>query len=271
MNNFFTTKDDFERIIKNTLGTIDTITPISTGWTNFVFKVAKENSNYIFRFPRNNFFANVLSKEVAFNQFIKGKITFPTTDLKLLFDNNRPYSMHKEIPGKSMSELYPNLNHLDKEKIANQIATFIYQLQNIDLSTLNIKLPLTSEFLTELSKVDNQKYDLSKLDPLIKLEQNKLTLSHADLNPGNILLDDNYNVCGILDFAFVSLTTPLNDMARLIGRLPKDFYNIMIDEYNKVFNIATNTNDIDTIIKVWNHVEYHYMIYMKNNHPEIVF
>mgnify|MGYP003295185771 CR=1 FL=1 len=75
------------------------------------------------------------------------------------------------------------------------------------------------------------------LQTMQDLEKHGLTLSHADLNPGNILLDENHNVCGILDFAFVSYTSDLNDMARLIGRLPSDYYDIMLEEYNKRFKL----------------------------------
>lgn len=271
MSRFFTTKDDFESIIKSVLGDIDSISLISTGWTNFVYKVSKGNKRYVFRFPRNTFFSNVLNKEVTFNQFIKGKTSFNTTDLKLLFENGRPYTMHEEIPGNNMTEMYPSLSSEDKRRIAKQVSDFIYELQHVDISDLDYKLETTSEFLVGLSKVDDQEYDVTKLNPLADLEKRELTLSHADLNPGNILLDENHNVCGILDFAFVSLTSDLNDMARLIGRLPSDYYDIMLEEYNKRFNLNITKKQVDDIIGVWNHVEYHYMIYMRNHHPEIKF
>ena len=269
--NYFTTKDDFENIIILNIGEYDDIKQISTGWTNFVYRVKKDDQYYIFRFPRNSFFSSVLEKEVKFSNFIQNKTTFAIPDLTLFFDKNRPFSRHIEIKGRNMQQLYPSLTIENKENIAKQISNFIYQLQNIDLSNMDIPLPTTSQFLKELSKVDDQEYDMNKLNPLIKLENKKLTLSHADLNPGNILLDENYNVCGILDFAFVSLTSDINDMARLIGRLPNDYYPIMVNAYNNQFKTNINKNDIDELIKVWNHVEYHYMIYMKNYHPEIKF
>lgn len=271
MSKFFTVKDDFEKIITNVIGEIDNISLISTGWTNFVYKVQKESKRYVFRFPRNMFFSNVLAKEVAFNKFIKDKISFNIPNLTLLFDNYRPYTMHEEIKGVSMSEMYPSLSTEDKRKVAKQVSDFIYELQHVDMSSLDYKLETTSSFLLELSKVDDQEYDVSKLNPLIELEKKKLTLSHADLNPGNILLDSDHNVCGILDFAFVSYTSDLNDMARLIGRLPSDYYDIMLEAYNKKFNVNVSKEEVDEIIKVWNHVEYHYMIYMRNHHPEIKF
>ena len=271
MSCYFTVNDNFEGIIKKHLTNIESISLVETGWTNFVYKVRSNNVSYVFRFPRNTFFSNVLNKEVTFSKFIKGKLSYNTTDLNLLYDNERPFTMHVEIPGNNMTEMYPSLTIEDKRRIANQVSNFIYELQNIDTSTLDIDLNTTSDFLIGLSKVDDQEYDLTKLNPLKELEKKKLTLSHADLNPGNILLDENKNVCGILDFAFVSYTSDLNDMARLIGRLPSDYYSIMLEEYNKRFNINVTKEEVDEIISVWNHVEHHYMIYMRNHHPEIKF
>lgn len=271
MNKFFTTNDDFKKIIESTLGEIASMNQISTGWTNFVYKVRKGDKKYIFRFPRNTFFSNVLEKEVYFTQYIKGKISYKTADLKLMYDNSRPYTMHEEIYGRSMTEVYKELTDEDKKKIAKQVSNFIYELQHIDMSDFNYPLQTTSQFLKDLSHVDNEYYDFSKLNSLIDQEKENLTLSHADLNPGNILLDDDYNVSGILDFAFVSVTSDINDMARLIGRLPSDYFDIMLDTYNKTFDSNISEKQVKDIVNVWNYVEQHYMNYMRNNHPEIDF
>ena len=67
---FYTVNDDFKAIVESTVGEIAQMNQISTGWTNFVFDVKTNNGSYIFRFPRNSFFAGVLEKEVAFSKFI---------------------------------------------------------------------------------------------------------------------------------------------------------------------------------------------------------
>ena len=51
----------------------------------------------------------------------------------------------------------------------------------------------------------------------------------------------------------------------------REDYKIMLKAYNKRFNSNINKKDINDLISVWNHVEHHYMVYMRNNHPEIVF
>ena len=154
-------------------------------------------------------------------------------------------------------------------KIANQISYFIYELQQISLDDINLNLPTTSQFLAELSKVDNEYYDFSKHNSLIELESVEIVLNHADLNPGNVLVDKNNDVCAIIDFAFVSKSSNINDVSRLIGRLPKDFHEIMLESYNQQFNSNVSMNEVQALINVWNYVEEHYINYMRKNQPEI--
>ena len=266
---YFTVNDDFKSIIEREIGKTNNISQISTGWTNFVFEVDGESGEYIFRFPRNDFFSDVLEKEVSFSKFIKGKINTPTSNIRMCLDKGRPFTCHSKIKGKSLTAAYSTLTIEDKKRIADQVSEFIYELQQIPIENIPLNLPTTSEFLANLSHVDNEYYDFSKHDNLIKLEQGNLVLNHADLNPGNILIDENKNVCAIIDFAFVSKSSDLNDVSRLIGRLPEDFHEIMLNSYNSRFNKNILMDKIHSLISVWNYVEEHYINYMRVNQPEI--
>lgn len=266
---YFTIKDDFKSIIENEVGEIESMNQISTGWTNFVYDVKTKTKEFIFRFPRNDFFSDVLQKEVAFSQFIKGKIKTPTSNIRLGLNNNRPFTCHEKIYGKSLTSVYNSLSIKDKEKIADQVSDFIFELQQVALDGIPIELPTTSEFLANLSHVDDAYYDFSKHDNLVKLEDDEMVLNHADLNPGNILIDSNNNVCAVIDFAFVSKSSNINDVSRLIGRLPKDFHEIMLNSYNRKFKSAITMEEVKSIISVWDYVEEHYINYMRLYQPEI--
>lgn len=266
---YFTTSDNFKSIIENEVGKVESLNQISTGWTNFVYEVNAESGEYIFRFPRNDFFSGVLEKEVAFSQFLKGKIKTPTSNIRLGYHNGRPFTCHSKISGRSLTSAYSSLNDSDKERIADQVSEFIYELQQIPVEDVPLELETTSEFLANLSHVDDVYYDFSKHDNLVEFEKNKMVLNHADLNPGNILVDENNNVCAIIDFAFVSKSSDINDVSRLIGRLPADFHEIMLDSYNKRFNSNITMDEVLSIVSVWNYVEEHYINYMRENQPEI--
>ena len=266
---FFTTRDNFKSIIEREVGKINTMNQISTGWTNFVYEVDAESGEYIFRFPRNDFFSGVLEKEVTFSKYIREKIKTPISNIRLGFDNGRPFTCHTKIKGRSLTSAYPTLNVEDKEKIASQVAEFIYELQQVPVEDVPLSLQTTSQFLADLSHVDNAYYDFSKHDNLVSLEKESLVLNHADLNPGNILIDENNNLCAIIDFAFVSTSSDINDVSRLIGRLPEDFHEIMLDAYNERFNSNILMDEVKSVVDVWNYVEEHYINYMRENQPEI--
>lgn len=266
---FFTTQDNFKTIIEKNVGNVKTMNQISTGWTNFVFDVQTDNANYIFRFPRNDFFAGVLEKEVAFSKFLRNKIKTPISHIEIGYDDGRPFTMHQKIKGRSLTEMYPLLSAEDKVRVADQVAEFIYEMQHTSLDGFDVKLPTTSKFLEDLSHVDDAYYDFSKHDSLVELEQNEQVLNHADLNPGNVLIDENNNVCAILDFAFVSTSSKINDVSRLIGRLPEDFHETMLSSYNNRFKSNVTMEEVKKLIQVWNYVEEHYINYMREHQPEI--
>ena len=266
---YFTINDNFRKIIESKVGEIEEMNQISTGWTNFVYDVKTKNGSYIFRFPRNEFFSSVLEKEASFSEFIQGKIGTPTSHISLGYDNNRPFTCHKKIRGKSLTSVYDSLSTEDKQRIADQVSNFIYDMQQIKLDKIPINLPTTSQFLADLSRVDNEYYDFSRHDNLVNLEKQEMVLNHADLNPGNILIDENKNVCAIIDFAFVSKSSKINDVSRLIGRLPHDFHHIMLDSYNNRFGTQVSMDEVKDLISVWDYVEEHYINYMRENQPEI--
>lgn len=127
-----------------------------------------------------------------------------------------------------------------------------------------------SEFLDGLSKVDNQEYNLAEHNILRKLENKKCVLAHADFNPGNILLNSKNRMFAVLDFAFVSYTSDIVDISRVIGRLPKEYSEIFLKEYEKVFNIKVDREKINKIISLWNYVEKKYITYIKKCHKDII-
>ncbi len=267
---FFTLHDNFEQIIKNNLKKQNLeIKKIPTGWTNYVF-LARVNKfkAFIFRFPRNSFFADTLLKEEVFCKFAKGKISYKVPNIKIYYENNRPYSRHKFIQGKSLTEAFEYLSNEERTSLGKDIAKCIFQIQK--LQPKNMSLPKLSEFLQGLSEVDDSKnYDLSKHDYLVELEK-ECVLCHADFNPGNILLNKKNKMIAVLDFAFASYSSPIIDISRIIGRSPKCFGKIFFDEYCKFFNVELDYKKIVKIIKVWNYVEEKYIEYMAKNHPDVI-
>lgn len=267
---FFDTNDDFEKIIKRYIKNPVSISQIQNGWTNFVYKVSNGKNTYFFRFPRNDFFSDALVKEYNFSKFIKDKISFRTTNLKLHYDKGRPYTIHRGIVGESLEDCYNDLNLKEKKKLARDVSKLLYEFSSININDYSQQnFQPVSDFLDKLSYVSQNNYDISKHDGLKHFENENMVLSHGDLNPGNILLR-NHKMVAVIDFAFAGVSTIWTDLARFIGRVPKEFSDIMISAFEKKFKSKINFSAIEEMEDTWHYVDHQYMLYIKQNHPSII-
>lgn len=268
---FFTEKDNFLEIIKQHLPNVkeDSVTFIKTGWTNFVMCASDGIQEYFFRFPRNRFFARMLLKDNAFCSFMKDKVSFEFPDLKLFYDKGRPFSMHKKIKGWSLTERFKHLSRQAVTNLAYDVAKFINELNQVDPKALPASCNMyLSKFLDQLSEVDTNSYDLSQHDFLRQCEQTPHVV-HGDLNPGNILLDENDRMVGVIDFAFAGVSNNYVDLSRVIGRTHPSFAEPMKEAYEAVMKEKVDMQRVENMIHMWNYVEEQYILYIKENHPEI--
>ena len=274
MKSFFSLDENFDEIIGNELKnkfnvkTINSLEPISTGWTNIVYKVKTDNGNYYFRFPRDDFWERTIVKDYEFAKFIKGKTSFNTVDLKLGYSENRPFSVHKEIEGVALAQKMNELSQEDIEKISTQLAQFMHELHNIPydeqeiFSINNIGLEL-QDFITELlekhvSKEDNQFWYNNNF----KVDSNEQCLVHGDFNSSNVLLDDNNNVTAIIDFGFGGFGSKSQDISRIIGRCPEQFKAPIINAYEEIDNHELEKNQLNQDIETWSNIDSAYINYM---------
>lgn len=270
MNKFFTEKEDLDSIIKKEVQNVLDIRKISTGWTNIVFDVKTNNDSYIFRFPRNDFFADKIEKDVIANNFLQEKINLKTVKMFLKYDNGRAYSIHKKIDGVALTE---RINHLSSEKlnkIAKEIAEFYYTLHNIELDVVpKVCKERLSDFLMDLAKVDDNYYDYSGLIELQKDEENNIVFVHGDLNIGNILLNKDDDICAFIDFSFTGLSDIYCDLSRISCRVDENFLNTILKNYENLSGKKLDRKKIENRNAMWKYVEDQYIVYMKNNFPEI--
>ena len=119
-----------------------------------------------------------------------------------------------------------------------------------------------------MSTVETFPYDLSKHNPLRALES-KLSVVHGDFNSGNILLDENDRMIGVIDFAFAGVSNRYVDIARIIGRSDPRFKKDILEAYSDLTHKKLNQNYIQELVQMWNYVDSQYIRHMKMNHPEI--
>ena len=271
MQSYFLPNENFFQIIQQHLPRVKqaSLQHIKTGWTNIVICASDGVDEYFFRFPRNAFFAKMMLKDHSFCIFAKDKVTFQFPQLQLFYNQGRPFSCHKKIKGWSLSERIKFLSQQIVTNIAFDIAKFLKELDQIDHKTLPdaCNMPV-STFLDELSTVETFPYDLSKHDPLRALES-KLSVVHGDFNSGNILLDENDRMIGVIDFAFAGVSNRYVDIARIIGRSDPRFKKDILEAYSDLTHKKINQNYIQELVQMWNYVDSQYIRHMKMNHPEI--
>ena len=267
-NNYFTLDENFEEIIRKSVPDKEILNLkfISTGWTNIVYEVETTDGNYFFRFPRDNFWARTIVKDYEFAKYIHDKTDFNTIKLELLYDNGRPFSMHKKVEGAPLAEKMNDLTDAELDNVSDKIAKFMYELHNVDFDknkifTIdNIGLDL-DDFLKELLEVH-----VSTEDRAFWYEKNKINtncLVHGDLNSSNIILDKNNDVAAIIDFGFGGYGNKYDDIARIIGRCPPQFKDRIVKSYEKYSNENLNTATLDENITLWNKIDSGYINYMR--------
>ena len=268
MKSFFTTDDPLEKIIEKTLvdKKIEKTKHILTGWTNIVIEVTTNSGNFFFRFPRNPFWSKMIVKDAAVCNFVDGKTSFYTPQMKLFYDEkNRPFSVHEKIEGYTLGDRIYHLSHTAMTAAAYDTAKFIKELSGIDLrgAPEKVKYPL-ADFLHELDYQHYEKHIDSDHDYIKKTEQGKMV--HGDLNLGNILLDENDKVIGVIDFCFAGTGNPNMDVSRILSRpVPKEFEEAFLDE----FQGDKNKQEIARMKDTWKNIDAGYAEHIRTHFPEI--
>ena len=268
-NTYFNLNDNFEEIIKDALKDkqIHNLKQIPTGWTNIVYEVETDEGNFFFRFPRDEFWSRTIVKDYEFSKYIHQKTDFNTVKLELFYDNGRPFSVHKKIPGTPLAENMNNLSSSEIKDVSNDISKFMYQLHCLNYNKNNIftidniglELP---KFLDELLNVHVAKSDMNFWNPS-SLSSNEDCLVHGDLNSSNILLDENNHVTAIIDFGFGGFGNKYNDIGRIIGRCPSSFKDEIIKSYEAYSNEKLDNKFLDSNIDIWTNIDNSYINYMR--------
>ena len=268
MDSFFTTKDSLKQIIKETLPNKQILKTkhILTGWTNIVIEVTTDAGAYFFRFPRNPFWSRMIVKDAKVCNFVDGKTSFYTPQMELHYDSKgRPFSVHKKIEGYTLGDRIYHLSHTAITGVAYDVAKFIKELSAIDLKSApaEVRMPL-SEFLRELDYEHYDKHIDTDHDYIKSKDDTKLV--HGDLNLGNILLDENDKVVGVIDFCFAGTGNPQMDAARMISRpVPEEFEKEFLAEYAQF----GDTSEVPRMRDAWKHIDAGYAEHIRKKFPEI--
>ena len=94
--------------------------------------------------------------------------------------------------------------------------------------------------------------------------ENHRCLVHGDLNPSNILLDDDNNIAAIIDFGFGGFGNKYFDIARIIGRCPEKYKEKIIYSYAYFEGCSLEMDKINMNIETWTKIDMAYIDYMRS-------
>lgn len=268
---YFSLDENFDKIIEDSLQDkkINSIKPISTGWTNIVFEANTNDGNYFFRFPRDDFWIRTIVKDCEFANYIHGKTYYNTVNLKLLNNENRAFSMHKKIEGTVLTDKMNDMTPDEIKVLSKEISEFMFQLHSVKFNkneiftTNNIGLNLV-DFLDELINMHLDAEDKKFWKYKEFSKKDNTCLVHGDLNPGNIIVDENNHISAVIDFGFAGFGNKYFDIARIIGRLPEGFKNEIINSYESISNTKLDYDVLDNEIGIWSDIDSGYINYMRS-------
>jgi aminoglycoside phosphotransferase (APT) family kinase protein len=173
--------------------------------------------------------------------------------------------VHKKIEGYTLGDRIYHLSHTAITGVAYDVAKFIKELSAIDLKSApaEVRMPL-SEFLRELDYEHYDKHIDTDHDYIKSKDDTKLV--HGDLNLGNILLDENDKVVGVIDFCFAGTGNPQMDAARMVSRpVPEEFEKEFLAEYAQF----GDTSEVPRMRDAWKHIDAGYAEHIRKKFPEI--
>ena len=181
---------------------------------------------------------------------------------------------YREIKGKFLSpELYYNLTDEEKENLKTDIALFLRQMHDLDISeisnyTIDNKQNVSEEYQLLRDTIYDSLSDIEKMyiENFMKrlsvtaIFNGKKCLCHNDFSCNHLLLDENNKLCGIIDFGDAGIIDEYTDFIYLledseeeIGSnfgldILKKYGNIDIEMAKEYQDITEQYYPIETII-----------------------
>lgn len=225
------------------------LTHFGEGWDNTAFLV---NNKYIFRFPRRKIAAELLKEENNVLPMIAGSlpisIPVPVFIGKARKDFPYPFSGYSIIPG--ITACRAALSENERINLAKPLALFLKALHNIPIDELNHvcpdkigrldldkRIPMFYDYLEKVSlKLDINKKKIIKIIKSItgKIEPKKSALVHGDFYIRHIVVNDNRNLSGIIDWGDLHIGDPAVDLSIIHSFFPAEGREIFLKVYGDI-------------------------------------
>jgi len=208
------------------------------------FLVFEINSEWMFRFPRNEATQRALEKEMTFLAKFGHLSPLPVPNYQYAGDGFAGYA---KIHGRQLSnELFQRLSGNIREKIAEQLGGFLSAMNKFSLEEAH-KIGLTHGW--NGIHHSNGAIFLEKVAPLLSLstrgkatrcmedllaEEFEGKVIHGDFYlPDHVFFDEGQIQLGVIDFADANIYDPAHDFQSIVEIGGEDFFEAVLKHYDR--------------------------------------
>lgn len=211
---------------------VSSVRLISSGWDNLVADI---NGEWIFRFPRTEAFRTTLEREIVLLDSLQNRITMPIPHYELI-GKNTCFVCYRKIQGIPLTqELYLSLSNDARERIAEELTQFFYDLHHA-VSVEEVRKWGYSEHQVPLAWIEQELLgtlgspELERIvfEALCYAKEHPtppeyLVLAHNDLHGDNLAFDaSRVEINGVFDFSDAILGDYAIDLGKCFN-LDPDF------------------------------------------------
>lgn len=247
------TNNDYIEIIKNQAATPTEIKPVTKILNNDVknsslFHVNQFGKTFIYKISdHETSFRNLMLAQAL----LQNDVHVP--DSKVFISGGEYLETYEMIPGTTLSGAIFH-NSLTNDKIEQILRDTLIFDKKITEITPKITRFSQQLILHERRKNHNaQEFGklLAKLHYTINKKQTtygNVALHHADLNPSNILLDDNGTVTALLDLDSLALCDEYTMLSQILFYWPNTSIDMTIKTYESVFGKKINKRHLENLM-----------------------
>lgn len=211
--------------------------------------IAIVNRKLVFRFAKNDGFAQILNLELDILDLIRPRVDLPVPSPIYRGPGSVVYPM---IQGKALlRETVLGMDSVTRAAVANQLGTFLHSLHTTPTKDIGWNIPktlapVTQEKWTEIRQRVEEKVYPMLMSYQVEWAENLFnraledpstfdyapTLIHADLAPYHILFDaEKVEITGVIDFGVSGIGDPALDIGTLLSSYGESFVSELSPAY----------------------------------------
>ncbi|MEX0940841.1 MAG: phosphotransferase [Candidatus Babeliales bacterium] len=228
------------------------------GWDNIVYLI---NNEYVFRFARRQMGVTCMENEIAVLPYIAKNVSFSLSSPQIIGQpsNAYPYffSGYRILPGEPLSETQAHL--INNKIFAETLALWLKELHGLNIpqsynslikGDQSWRLDVPGRIETCKKTISDYAHyflqaDFDKNDLFIALDilgsfnfakAEKASFVHGDLYSRHILVDENMNPTGIIDWGDIHIGNPGIDLSIGFMLFDQEAQNVFFNTYGNIDN-----------------------------------